>query len=171
MPRLHLLSDGEVGSSVRSVFDEIAGPGGAIPPVYRLLAYSPEALRAWKDFAWPLRQAVAIPPDVRELVILRVAHLSGSARQWRHHRQLALESGESAERIDALAEADIADRYDVGDRAALRLADEMVAAGRVADATFSAVLEVFGPEQTIEIVVVVAYYRCLADVLNALDLR
>jgi alkylhydroperoxidase family enzyme len=135
-----------------------------------MLAHSPKVLRAWKDFAWPLRQAVAIPPDVRELVILRVAHLSGSARQWRHHRQLALESGQSAEKVDALAEADIADRYNAGERAALRLADEMAAAGRVADATFSAVLEAFGPEQTIEIVVLIAYYRCLAAVLNALDL-
>jgi alkylhydroperoxidase family enzyme len=171
VPRLLPLSDDPVGRTARSVFDEIAEPGGAIPPIYRLLAYSPAVLRAWKDFAWPLRQAIAVPPDVRELVILRVAHLSGSARQTRHHRQLALESGQSAAKIDALAEADIADRYDPGECAALRLADEMVAAGRVADATFAAVLEAFGPEQTIEIVVVIAYYRCLADVLNALDLN
>ena len=168
--RLPPLADDRLDGSVARLFAELAAGGSAVPPVYRVLAYSPRTVRAWHDFAAPLRATGSVPPGLRELAILRVAHTTGSDRQWRHHRELAVAAGIPPATVDAVRGDPASGPFSSTERAVLRLAGELAAGGAVAEATFAGVLTALGAEQTVELVVVLTYYRGLAGVLAAFGL-
>ena len=164
MSRLPALADAELAAPVADLFDQIVRGGGAVPPVYRVLAHSPRAVAAWHGLSAPLREPGALPLDLKELVVLRVAHLTGSTRQWAHHRELAVAAGIDQRKIDAVRAGDDPGVFTATEQAALRVAD------RLDEETLLAVLDDLGAEQTVELVLVVSYYRCLAGVLAAFGL-
>jgi 4-carboxymuconolactone decarboxylase len=118
----------------------------------------------------PLRGPGSVPLDLKELTILRVAHATGSDRQWTHHSGLAAAAGVVPGTLEA-ARGDLdGGPFTATQRSVLRLADELCAGGAVAESTFASVLAAVGAEQTVELVVLVNYYRGLAGVLAAFGL-
>ena len=166
MARLQSLSDEESG-----VLSELRAAGLAVPELYRMLAHAPALLSPWASFASAMRIPVTAPEPVRELAILRVAHLVSSDRQWSHHEGPALEVGVTAERLSALSRPLDRAAFTQQEQAVLRLVDEMIGDVEVGEATFGAVVDAYGPESTVELVLLVAYYRALAGMLAAFGLR
>ena len=50
-----------------------------------------------------LRAREHCPPRLRELAVLRLAQLAGSAYEWSHHRPMALDAGVTADQAAALS--------------------------------------------------------------------
>jgi NAD(P)-dependent dehydrogenase (short-subunit alcohol dehydrogenase family)/alkylhydroperoxidase family enzyme len=75
-----------------------------VPDLYRLIGHSPALLRAWIDFAWPLRLNAKTSRATRELLILRGAQIGGVDYEWAHHVPMALDAGVPQAKIDALAD-------------------------------------------------------------------
>jgi AhpD family alkylhydroperoxidase len=170
MARLALLGNDEVADSVAQLFAEIERTGAGVPPIYRLLAHSPRMVRTWHEFSAPLRGPGELPPDLRELIVLRVAHVTGSARQWSHHSELARAAGVPQDKIEAVRGDVSFGSFSTAERRALRLADRVGSAAEVDLATFTDVLEVLGSTKTVELVVLASHYRCLAGLLSAFGL-
>jgi alkylhydroperoxidase family enzyme len=166
VPRLKSLTDDE-----SDVLVELREVGSAVPELYRVLAHSPVLLPSWAGFATAMRAPVAAPGSIRELAILRVAHLVSSDRQWRHHEGPALYAGVTAEALAALTGSRDDAAFTPEEQAVLRLVDEMIGDVEVREATFGAVVGAHGPESTVELVLLVAYYRALAGMLAAFGLR
>jgi 4-carboxymuconolactone decarboxylase len=170
MPRLAELSDCEVADSVAQLFGEIERSGGNVPPIYRVLAHSPRMVATWHKFSAPLRGPGDLTPGLRELAVLRVSHVTGSGRQWSHHSQLASAAGIADDKIEAVrADASFRSFSEV-ERRVLRLADRVGSGADVDQGAFMKVLEVLGEAQTVELIVVASYYRCLAGLLSAFGL-
>src|SRR5262249_54944996 len=111
----------------------VAERGGPIKNLYRSLANQPTLLKAWTDFAWTLRFESTTPRPLRELLILRAAHLTGSSYLWADHVFFGRDSGLTDERIEALKQWRESDRFTVSERAALELADQLITTGRVSE--------------------------------------
>ncbi|MGI5129853.1 carboxymuconolactone decarboxylase family protein [Pseudonocardia sp. CA-107938] len=152
---------------VAELFAEFARTGAAVPPVYRMLAHSPRMLQAWHGFAAPLRAPGDLPADVKELAILRAAHVTGSARQWRHHLPPAAAAGVTPAQIEAVQNDP--ESLDGAAGAAVALAGALCD-GTDATTALARARESLGDALAVEVVVTITYYRCLAGLVGAFGL-
>src|SRR6185312_6362107 len=92
------------------------------------LVRHPMLTRAYLPFGFYLQRDSTLPPRLREMVILRVAHRAACEYEWAHHVTLAYQVGLS----DADIAAAIADYGDDGVAApALRAVDELLTGFRL----------------------------------------
>lgn len=141
--------------------------GGRPINLYRALAANPEMLDAWVEFAWALRGATETSRALRELVILRVAQLTGSEYQWSSHVVMARAAGVGEAAIAALDGWREADAYDDRQRAALAVVDGMHG-GEVDDAAFAELRSRFTDAEIVEVLLTASAYLGLATLLDAL---
>jgi alkylhydroperoxidase family enzyme len=142
--------------------------GGQVSHLYRCLANQPVLLKAWTDFAWTLRADCETPRALRELLILRAAQLTSSQYLWDDHISFAREAGLADAQIHALSSWQSSDRFDVRERVALELVEQLVVTGRVSDASLAALESHFAAAQTVELVLTVGFYTMVPRVLDAL---
>jgi alkylhydroperoxidase family enzyme len=142
---------------------------GRVPDIYRVLANHPPALQGWVDFAFPMRYEASTPRALRELLILRVAHLRRAAHEWTAHSGFALDAGVPQAKIDAIADWRVSPHFDATEQACLALTDAMTTSTSVPDATYDAVAERFTSAQLVELVVTIGFYQCVSAVLAVFD--
>jgi len=131
-----------------------------------VLANNPVMLRSYAQLAKTLRYDAATPRALRELMILRIAQLSGSEYEWQHHRRMAADAGVSEEQVAALGEAATSPLFSGVERAAIRLAEEQHAYA-VTDETIASLRELVGDAATVELSLLGALYEGVARMLQA----
>lgn len=141
--------------------------GGRPINLYRTLAAQPALLDAWMEYAWGLRGAARTSRALRELVILRVAQLTGATYEWAAHLEMARAAGVGQAAVAALGRWREVDLFDEPERAALACAEAMHG-GEVDDATFDALRGCFTDGEIIEVTLTAATYLGLATLLEAL---
>jgi 4-carboxymuconolactone decarboxylase len=144
--------------------------------VFRLLANAPRVFGGWTDMVDGLFASPTFDARMRELVILRVAHLQGSPYELGQHVPLARSVGLTDQQIDAIlgagdgaAALDKAG-FDRAERAALDVATELCGTRRLSDDSFATAHGIFGDEALTELLMIISCYYGLALVLNAADL-
>lgn len=134
--------------------------------VHRMMAHHPDLLAAWT----PLRQHIAtagtLTPRHRELVILRVAALSGVAYEWHHHVDRASRVGVGATEIEAVRTSAAGDWPDEEEAALLAAADELFQGLAVGDEVWEALTRHFSIPQILDLIVTVGMYTTLAMFIN-----
>jgi 4-carboxymuconolactone decarboxylase len=137
--------------------------------VLRLLANAPNVFGGWGEMVDEIFASPTFSPRLREIVILRVAHLQDSPYELSQHRTLAKTAGLSEQEIEAAA----GDLDDVGfsptERTALAVVTELCTTHHLSDDSFAAAQAVFGDEALTELLMVISCYYGLALVLNAAD--
>jgi AhpD family alkylhydroperoxidase len=171
VPRLPLTPESATDPRVAAVFEAVLGRGRSLPNLYRTLAHAPAMLEAWTNFAWPLRTECRAPRALRELVILRAAHLSGSDYEWAHHVPMARESGVTEQQLECLPAWRQASCFDPLQRATLDVVDCIVGDGHVPDEPFDRLRQLVDEQQLVEIVLTASFYVCVARVLAALNVE
>lgn len=169
MARLPLVSQpaDEITEGVFAGFDR---EGRAPIDLYRVLANSPKMLRAYSTLARALRYEAETPRSLRELVILRVAKLTGSDYEWTHHRKMAAAAGVTDAQVRDLGRWQESDAFGASERAALRCADEMQERA-LSDQAVAELRSELGDSGAVEIVLLVAFYQALATMIQALGLE
>jgi len=152
------------------VFETFAREGRDPIVLYRVLAHSPLMLRAYAGLARGLRYEASTPRALRELMILRIAQLAGSEYEWAHHRAMAAASGVAEEKVVELARWRSSTLFDERERAALRCADEMHEIA-LSDDGFGEVERLLGAPDTVELVLLAAFYEAVARVIQAFGLE
>ncbi len=172
MPRLPMLPLEPADPAVAAMFDEVRARGWEIPNLYRVLGHSPEMLRAWLDFAWPLRLRARTDRRIRELLILRGSQVSRTRYEWFHHVPMALAAGVTQAQIDALNDGwEASPCFDEREKAVLRLADEVTRApGASAGCIESLRRQGFGEAEVIELTLTASFYVCVSRVLHSMDI-
>lgn len=141
--------------------------GGRPINLYRALANHPDLLAAWIEIAWAVRQKPEQPRALRELMIVRTAQLAECEYELVHHLALARRFGVSGEKLDRLPVWRSSDLFDERERAALDLA-EAVVAGSVPDQVAGLALERFGVRGYLELAMTAALYCMVPRLLSAL---
>jgi 4-carboxymuconolactone decarboxylase len=147
----------------------LRGPGGEALNVFATLAHRPQLLRRFNGLGGYFFTGSGISERDRELVILRVGELAGSAYEVAQHRWIAARSGLSDAEIEAAIDPSRSHDWSPADAALLAFAGELVATGTVYDETWAAVE--YPDEQRMELAMLVGFYRMLAGVLNAIGVE
>jgi 4-carboxymuconolactone decarboxylase len=127
------------------------------------LVRHPELTRAFLRFSFYLLSASTLPEQVREQVILRVAHRRGCAYEWTHHVKLGKKAGLSDGDIAAIQNGDPTDEFD---RAVLSAVDELDEKTNLSDATWATLSKRLDERQRMDLVFTIGGYTALAMALN-----
>jgi 4-carboxymuconolactone decarboxylase len=140
--------------------------------VFRLLANAPDVFVGWTQMVDELFNSPTFSRRMREVVILRVAHLQGSRYELGQHVAIAHTAGLTEQQIDAILDTGDLDaaNFSRTERTALDITTELCTTHRLRDDTFAAAHAAFGDEAFTELLMIISCYYGLALVLNAADL-
>jgi 4-carboxymuconolactone decarboxylase len=164
-PRVGLVpDDGPAAETLARVQAE----AGGVPVIYRALGNAPALLEAWIGLGWTLRKDVQADRALCELVVLRVAQLTGCDYVWRSHYRMALKEGVRQEQVDELASWVASEHFSPQERSVLAMTDELTIAAAVGEDVWSAAAAELSDRATVELVLTAAWYSCVARTVAAL---
>lgn len=172
MSRLKMLPLQPDNPTLAAMFDEVRARGVRVPNLYRVIGHAPAMLRAWLDFAWPLRLEATTSRRLRELLILRGAQVSGAHYEWVHHTTMALAAGVTQAQIDALANWRDAGCFDATERAVIRLAEEVTIGPAASAESIEALREAgFDEAGIVELTLTASFYVCVSRFLQSMQVE
>ena len=127
------------------------------------LARNPKLTRAFLRFNVYLLFGSTLPPRIRELATLRVAHRRDCAYEWTHHVRMGAEAGLSADAIEAVQRGEGLDEFD---QAVITAVDELEEKSNMTDATWSVLSQHLDEHQRMDLVFTVGCYGTLAMAFN-----
>ena len=132
-----------------------------------MVGASPSIAQGFTVFASALFKADALSPRVREIAILRVGHLSGSAYEVYQHEALGRILGLTDEDFQAIAAGGAAaerlgqDAVDI-----VAFVDDLVHNVRASDATLDAVRKHLNQQQVLDLILAVGCYMMVCRFLE-----
>ena len=172
MARVPLLDRDDLAPTERAVYDRLqASRGVPTGNIWRAIANAPNLLDRILSLADELRHGVTIEKRFRELGVLMVGLVANSQYEFDHHWNAALKAGLAREKLEALGQFETSPLFDDAERAVLRYAKEMTAAGEVQDATWDALRTHFDDRQATEITITIAWYNCVVRILLPLKIE
>jgi 4-carboxymuconolactone decarboxylase len=173
--RLPLPDRGELGPEGRRIYDSLADPNGGTLRGLRgpggIMLHSEELARRARPVNHYLRNEAGLGPRLRELAILATARELDSQFEWAAHEAEALRAGVPAEVIETVRRRRPLDTIDPDGAAVIKLAREIFTLRRVASATFTRALALFGRKRLVELVALMGNYAATAALLTAFDMQ
>ena len=112
-----------------------------------------------------------LPREETELVILRVAHNTGSDYEWGQHERMARGPGLATRRSPASARAPRRAGWSERRALLLRAADELHSGDRIGDELWAELARQLDEVRLIELCMLIGHYEMLAMTLNSLDVE
>ena len=170
MARVTLLADKD-RPELAPVIERIRGArGGVLHDFYRALLHSPGLAAAWFEFNDAVRFKTGLDDRLREIVIMRVAALTGCDYVWKvHETRYAAQAGLSTAEVAALREPS-APQLRPREQVLLAYVDAMTREVAVPEATFQSLRGHFGETDIVELTVLIAAYNMHVRLLRALDI-
>lgn len=171
MTRLEMLEPGSMTPEQQQACDAVtAGPRGKVPAPMRAWLRNPELATRAQHLGALLRFDTTLDAQATELAILVCARHWTAHLEWTAHKKLALEAGLPAEVISDLARRRTPEFSNDVLRAVYVVAQEMMASGRLSDATYQVGTQQLGETGMVELVALLGYYTLVALTLNAFEL-
>ena len=142
-----------------------------LPPlnVFRMMSGTGASFAPFMSFISAYLNDGILDQELRELVILRVGHLCGSAYEVHQHERVARTLGISEERIQAVKESIASPLFTTAENAALAFSEEQVANVKVSDATFAATQDHLSDPEIVELTLVANTYIMVCRFLETLE--
>ncbi|GFG66745.1 carboxymuconolactone decarboxylase [Mycobacterium kubicae] len=132
----------------------------------------PALTKAFLKFNLHLLYSSTLPPRLRELAILRVAHRRDCTYEWTHHVDLAKREGITDEEIDAVRQPGGAHNlFDEFERTVISGVDELDEKSELSDQTWATLGERLDDRQRMDYVFTVGSYTMLAMALNTFGVQ
>jgi AhpD family alkylhydroperoxidase len=141
---------------------------GRPPRIFTTLGRHRRLFRRWLWFAGALMPGGKLPRADTELVILRVAHNTGSEYEWAQHERMARRAGLSEAEVGRVREGAAASDWSERQAALLAAADEMHTEGRIGDELWGRLSGQLDEVRLIELCMLIGHYEMLAMTLNTL---
>lgn len=168
-PRIAPVPPDIADEPLATLFAGVAKHYGAPPSVgQRLLANHPALYRRWLALGSELLTNGALPADLRELAILRVAHNTVCDYEWRSHGPAALAAGLPGSMLAGWRSGDAEGGHDPRWDAVVALADGLHQACTIDDVLWERLRGLFSVELILELLFLVGHYTTTAYALNAL---
>jgi alkylhydroperoxidase family enzyme len=169
MARIPLIEEAEHPELAEPIARIKAGRRGGLLNVYKLLLHSPALAQTWFDHNGAVRWKTELSGRLREIVIIRIAHLNGVDYVLAQHVPgLAVAEGLTLAECDALADWLSTGLFDARERAALTYAEAMTMSTSVPDDVFAEVRRHFTDRELLELSVLVGTYIMHNRVMKAL---
>lgn len=156
---------------VSPLVEQIVAERGSVLHLYQMLLQSPPIARGWLNHLTGIRHHNSLSGALREMVIMRIAHLNGAPYEADQHAPIALKEGMTQAQLDALPQWEGSELFCEQERAVLAYTDSMTREVQVPDAVFDAVRPFFEPRQLVELTATVATYNMVSRFLEALQIH
>lgn len=150
--------------------NRIINERGGMLHLYAMLLQSPRFAEGWLSLLTAVRHQSQLPGTLREMMIMRVAHLNAAPYEAEQHRPIALHEGLSNAQVDAIAGWQGVDLFDPAQRAALAYCDAMTRDVHVPTEIFEALRPHFPAPIIAELTITIAAYNMVSRVLEALQI-
>jgi AhpD family alkylhydroperoxidase len=135
------------------------------------LVNHPKLTKAFLRFNVHLLFSSTLPPRIRELAILRVAHRRDCAYEWSHHESMAKREGITDDEIAAVRRGPDGWAADGFDRAVIIGVDELDEKSQLSDETWATLGERLDDQQRMDYVFTVGCYSMLAMAFNTFGVQ
>lgn len=136
--------------------------------IFRTLAHNPMVLKRFNVLGGGFMSRGVLPARLRELVILRVAWLSGCDYEWGQHAEIALRNGVTKDEVAWIPRALEADYWSAVERAALKTTDRLMAQEEIDDELWARLSQEFDSAALVELILLIGFYRMTADFLKTM---
>jgi alkylhydroperoxidase family enzyme len=144
---------------------------GKPPRIFTTLGRHRGLFRRWLWFAGALMPGGKLARQDTELVILRVAHNTGSEYEWSQHERIGARAGLSEEEISRARIGPDAPGWPERQQLLLRAADEMHERRRIEDELWARLASHLDEVRLIELCMLIGHYEMLAMTLNTLEVE
>jgi 4-carboxymuconolactone decarboxylase len=157
-------TDDEVAARIR------ARRGGELRPLDAMLLHSPPVADGWNQLMGAIRRQTTVPPDLRELVILRIAVLNDAPYEWDSHQQPARMAGMGDQQLAATRAAEPGAPLSGLQQLVIAATDAMTRDVRLPEPLFESLRGHLSDRQVFELVTTVAAYNMVSRLVVALDI-
>ena len=147
---------------------KIVGARGRVSPLYQALLNSVPIAEGWEALLTAVRTQTSLRPDLRELVILRVAVLNRASFEFDAHVPHARHAGLTQAKIDGVKATAASPPYDDLERLTLAYTDAMTRDVDVSDSLFQRLAGHLDTKTIVELTATVAAYNMVSRFLVAL---
>jgi 4-carboxymuconolactone decarboxylase len=144
---------------------------GKVPNLYATLAVHTRFYEPRLRFGSYIQRDSRLPPQTRELLILRTAWLAKSEYEWAHHAVFARDAGLSDAQIASVALGPRAGNWSDEQRALLQAADELRREAFISAATWTSLTQHYDTANMLEIIYTVGGYAMTAMAINSLGIQ
>lgn len=157
--------------SAQPLAERITAQRGSVLHLYHMLLHSPVVAEGWLAYLTSIRQQARLDGALREMVIMRIAHLNRAEYEADQHASIALREGLSQAQLDALA-SDSPDPhlFDDRQRCILAYTDAMTSSVQVSDAVFDPLKAHLDTRDIVELTATIAAYNMVSRFLEALKI-
>ncbi|MCH8832508.1 MAG: carboxymuconolactone decarboxylase family protein [Chloroflexi bacterium] len=171
MARLPNVNRDELKPEDQQYFDEIVGSRGSVRGPYGILLHSPQLAARVAHTGTFVRFEFDVPEALKELVIITTAREITSQYEFSAHARLAREAGVSEETIQAIAKGTAPQGLSGDEEILVRYTKELVGNHKISDATFNAVKDRFGVQDTVNFTGLIGHYLLVGQILLAFDVE
>jgi 4-carboxymuconolactone decarboxylase len=179
MQRFKRLETKEMTTEQRQYFDglmsgPVSGTGSkgvvqganSLGAPFNVLLRSPLLAERLRKVGEYLRFESTIPKRLNEFAILITARTWTAQYEWFAHLRLALKEGLNPALADDLAQGKRPQNMQADEEAIYNFCQELHATHQVSDAHYKAVLDLFGEQGVVDLMIVSGYYVMVSMVLN-----
>jgi len=171
MARISLLSQESASPEFQETFRQITDRGGRVLNLFKTMGHSPQVGFHFLRLGNAILFKGVVPPNLRELAILRVGHLNRAIYEWTQHVPIALRVGVRQAQIDALQDWEYSIEFNDIEKSILRYTDEETLNIRVKEETFAAVRAILSEEGVVELTTAIGYYGMVCRILETLQVE
>jgi 4-carboxymuconolactone decarboxylase len=171
MARISLLKEESASPELQETFRKITDQGRKVLNLFKIMAHSPKVGKYFLRLGNAILFKGVVPPNLRELAILRVGNINKAMYEWTQHVPIALRVGVRQAQIDALPEWEHSGEFNEIEKAILRYTDEETLNIRVKDETFAAVRAVLSEEGIVELTTTIGYYGMVCRILEVFQIE
>jgi len=144
---------------------------GRVFNLYSTLLHHPDMYEPRRKFGRYIQRESRLPPQTRELLIMRTAWLIRSEYEWAHHVSQAKDVGfTDADLVRSAAGAKVKG-WSAEHAAVLQAADELRREAFIADATWRELAKHYDTQQLVEIIFTVGGYTMTGLAINSLGIQ
>jgi alkylhydroperoxidase family enzyme len=161
-PQISLPTDEELTADIRSTLS-------ALPPlnVFRMMARTPASFQPLIDFALSILVKSEFDPRKREIAVLRVAHATRAKYEWVQHVTVAKAVGVGDAEIEKIGADGPVTGLDEEGNLLCRVADEISLDVRLSDDALAQIVERYGDQQAMELILCCSYFNMLSRLLES----
>ena len=156
-----------------SLTDKVRSRVEQLPPlnILRMLSHAQANFIPFLAFGSSILTEQELDGKLRELAILRVAHLTGANYEWTQHVPIAKQCGASEAQVAAIAEGPTAAAFDDLEQKVLAFTDELTQNIRVSNATFQALAALLPARQLVELTLAASFYGLAARIMEVFQVE
>lgn len=160
--KMPLAKDEDLTPEVRALLD-------SLPPlnIFRAIANAQASLKPFVDWGFSLLFQSEFDARLREIAILRVAHVTRSKYEWTQHATIARRVGVRDDEMAKIAIDGPVRGLDEEATLVCRVAEEISRDVRLSDEALAAILSRYGARQAMELILCCGHFNMLSRILES----